>query len=443
MKENLQITSEILEEMFIVNAINNKSFFLKIKPYIQTKSKKKSYFSDQKNQIIFNLVSLWYDKYSKFPSLQELKFLLEKINEDEEIKSLLNGMATKYYSQSVKNYNQIFLEEEAQKFIQESRVYEAMALSQADIEAENYSVIVDRMKNAVNVNFDKDLGISIRDVDKIFELFNQTQTAAISTGIPKLDVKFEGGWRAGEITCLAGVSSVGKSLLLGCFAINAFMSGKKVLVYSFETGKERLAARYYTNIASKNKADLFNDETASKEKLKANFEMSEGDIVIKEYPANAVSSNDLLVHLNDLEMYNNWKPDLIVADYLLIMNTNDRRLDPGDSYKYYKTVTEELRNVAKAYSVPILTAVQINREGMGEGGGSKAITTSKNIAESAGIFHTVDAFITINQTVKDKEKNKLMLFLEKNRNEEGHVKIQCTVDYNLMRIEQSKEEVRS
>lgn len=443
MKENLQITSEILEEMFIVNAINNKSFFLKVKPYIQTKSKKKSYFSDQKNQIIFNLVSLWYDKYNKFPTLNELKFLLEKINEDDEIKSLLNGMILKYYSQSIKDYNQQFLEEEAQKFIQESRVYEAMAMSQADIEAENYGVIVERMKNAVNVNFDKDLGISIREVDKIFDLFNQTKTSAISTGIPKLDIKFEGGFRAGEITCFAGTSGVGKSLLLGCFAINAFTAGKKVLVYSFETGKARLAARYYTNIANRNKADLFNNEEESKEALKQKFDLFEGDIIIKEYPANSTSSNDLLAHLNDLEMYNSWKPDLVVADYLLIMNTNDRRLDPGDSYKYYKTVTEELRNVAKAYSVPVLTAVQINREGMGEGGGSKAITTSKNIAESAGIFHTVDAFITINQTVKDKEKNKLMLFLEKNRNEEGHVKIQCDVDYSTMKITEAKETVRS
>lgn len=441
MKENLKIESEILEEMFIINTINNKSFFLKVKPYIQTKSKKKSYFSDQKNQIIFNLLSLWYDKYQKFPVLQEMKFLIEKINEDDEIKSLLNAMIIKYYNQNIKEYNQIFLEQEAQKFIQESRVYEAMALSQADIEAENYSAIVDRMKNAVNVNFDKDLGISIRDVDKVFDLLNKEQTAAISTGIPKLDYVLDGGFHNQEIYVLGGVSSVGKSLILGCFAVSAFIEGKKVLVYTFETGKARLAARYYSNIAGRKldasaKLENSNEEAEYKKDLENKLGTFSGNIIIKEYPANAVSSNDLLSHLNDLEMYDNWKPDLIVVDYLLIMNTNDRRLDPSNSYKYYKTITEELRNIAKEYDVPILSAVQINREGMGDGGGSKAITTSKNISESAGIFHTVDVFITINQTAKDKEKSKLMLFVEKNRNNQGHVKIDCSIDYNLMSIKQ-------
>lgn len=223
---------------------------------------------------------------------------------------------------------------------------------------------------------------------------------------------------------------------LGNFAVNSFLDGKNVLVYSFETSRERLAMRYYANLVRIDKKEMLLDEEHFKTKAKEMFSEMKGDLILKEYNANSVCANDLLAHIDDLKRYKDWTPDIIIIDYLLIMLTNDKRMSSENGFKYYKTVTEEVRNIAKTLNVPVLTATQINREGMADGGGSKSVVTSKNIAESRGIYDTVDFFAIITQTAKEKEKNKYFLYIDKNRNERTGARIEFDVDYEYMTLEE-------
>jgi replicative DNA helicase len=171
-----------------------------------------------------------------------------------------------------------------------------------------------------------------------------------------------------------------------------------------------------------------------KRKAKSVFAMTEGDLIVKEYNANTICSNDLMANINDLMMYKGFKPDVVIVDYILIMNTNDKKLDRTNSYSYFKNVTEELRNIGKTLYLPIITACQINRQGMDEKGGSKSLTTAKDISESRGIYDTVDVFTTINQTANDRKKNKFFVYFDKNRNERTGATIEYAVDYEHMKL---------
>ncbi len=221
---------------------------------------------------------------------------------------------------------------------------------------------------------------------------------------------------------------------LGNIAINVFEQGKKVLVYSFETSTTRLLARYYANLIGMSTREIIADPEKAKKDIKEKLSSMEGDIIIKEYGANTTSSNDLCANINDLIMYKKWKPDLVIIDYILIMKTNDPRLSVEDKYMYFKKVTEEMRNIAKLYKIPIVTASQLNRNSMDERGGSKPLTTSKDVSESRGILDTVDYFITINQTARDKTRGDIMLYIDANRNGESGNKIYFNVDYEHMRV---------
>lgn len=223
---------------------------------------------------------------------------------------------------------------------------------------------------------------------------------------------------------------------LGSFAVNAFLNGKNVLVYSFETSRERLAMRYYANLVRMNKTEMLLEGDEFKAKAKLALDQMEGDLILKEYNANTVCANDLLAHVADLKRYKNWEPHIILIDYLLIMLTNDKHMSSENGFKYYKTVTEEVRNMGKTLSVPIVTATQINREGMSDRGGSKSLVTSKNIAESRGIYDTVDFFAIITQTAKEKEKNKYYLYIDKNRNDRTGTRIEFEVNYEHMKLEE-------
>lgn len=436
-KNNLKLPSEILEPSILVHSINNVSFFLKVKQYLDTNGQKgKSYFNDEKYQLIFNIVSRWHERFAKFPTRRELHIMNEKIHkEDEEIRMLVDVMVDKIYDEDPTEVDPEFVEKETQSFIQENRVYEAMMMSQIDIQSGNYGAIAEKMREAITVNFDKDLGVSIRDIDKGIEMMEQLgDESTISTGFPALDAALDGGWRGKEIYVFAATPGIGKTAILGNFAINAFLEGKKVLVYTFETADRRLLSRYYSNLIEMTKKEILLDEDKTRQELENVLASTDGDIILKEYPANAVSSNDLVAHINDLRMYKQWKPDIIVADYLLIMNANDKSMSSENSYKYYKTVTEEVRNIGKMLDIPILTASQINRSGQDDRGGTKAITTSKDVSESRGILDTADFFATLNQPSRDRELGKLMIYLDKVRNGEKGAKIKLNIDYNYMRF---------
>lgn len=213
--KNLKLPSEILEPSILVHSLNNVSFFLKIKSYLDTNTQKnKSFFNDEKYQIIFNIVSKWYDKFAKFPTRKEFHILNEKMNKsDEELRFLVDSIIDKIYDESPDEVNIEFIEKETQAFIQENRVYEAMIMSQIDISSGNYGAIADRMREAITVNFDKDLGISIRNLDDSIIMLNELgNDSSISTGISSLDGILDGGWRGKEVYVFCSVPAVGKCI---------------------------------------------------------------------------------------------------------------------------------------------------------------------------------------------------------------------------------------
>jgi len=226
------------------------------------------------------------------------------------------------------------------------------------------------------------------------------------------------------------------TLFMGTVGINAYLAGKKVLVYTFETSDERLYIRYFTNLTNMSKKEILLDEKGAEEKLSKVASMTDGDLIIKDCNANTISSNDIMAHINDLWMYEKWKPDLIIVDYILIMCTNDKSMSSDNSYKYYKTISEELRNIAKSTYTPVLTAMQMRRDAMSDKGGSKAIVTAKDISESRGVYDTVDVFAIMTQTARDKTNKKFFLYFDKNRNDISGIKIAYEIDYEHMMVKE-------
>jgi replicative DNA helicase len=209
---NLKIPSKQLEPLILAGCINNQSLFLKIKNYLDTnKQKDKSYFSDEKYQQIFNIICKWFDKFKKFPIADEFKVIIDKLKYDEEMKILLYSVVEKMYEYDATEITYDYLEEELINFIKENRVYEAMMLSQTDIDNGNFGAIANRMEEAIRVSFDKDLGISIKEVDEGFKRINRlNEEESLPTGYSHLDSILDGGWHAKELYCFSAIPGGGK-----------------------------------------------------------------------------------------------------------------------------------------------------------------------------------------------------------------------------------------
>jgi replicative DNA helicase len=145
----------------------------------------------------------------------------------------------------------------------------------------------------------------------------------------------------------------------------------------------------------------------------------------------------------DLYTITGFKPDYIVIDYILITAANNMTSNEN-MYSYYKIVAEEMRNLAVQFNCPVFTAAQINRNGMGEKGGTKGLVTSKDLAESRGILDTADYLLIINQNEMEKNKGKddgiseQRIFVDKNRNGSNGEILNFTLNYNTMTITDGK-----
>lgn len=78
---------------------------------------------------------------------------------------------------------------------------------------------------------------------KRLRTLNKTPLPPISTGFPTLDRLFNGGFRAGELTVLGGVSSIGKTAFVMQIVDHAAAEGTDCIVFSTEMSEADLAAR--------------------------------------------------------------------------------------------------------------------------------------------------------------------------------------------------------
>ena len=438
---DIKFDSKSLEKIIVSYCIKNKSFFLKVGKHLRTASaKKKSYFNDAKFQSILNMVCYFNEKYEKFPTLEEIDVFIDRTGEEPELKLFLKKTAEDIYEFDINEIDTKFVEEETISFIKSARVVEAMGYSQLDLEKGNFPSIVERMKEAVNINFDKDLGLSVKDLAEGLSVLREAEdeTRSISLGWNCMDDVF-GRIRPGELFVFAGVPGIGKTIWLGSVAMNNFLQGKNVVVITLETSPKRLLSRYYQSLFHKSKTQLITDDIDVE--TVGNLLPETGDVIIKQFGANTASASDMSAFMSDLVMYKNFKPDLVIVDYILITKTNSDDISAENTYKYYKKVTEELRNLGVEWEVPVITAAQINREGMGETGGSKAVVTSKSGSESRGILDTADYYSVIVQTSQDKKKfgegiGAYSIYVDKNRNDKTGIRMNFYIDYSTFSIKE-------
>ena len=110
-------------------------------------------------------------------------------------------------------------------------------------------------------------------------------------------------------------------------------------------------------------------------------------------------------------MKRDFKPDLVVVDYLNICSS--QRLKYGanvNSYTYVKSIAEELRGLAVEYNLPILSATQTTRSGF-----TNSDPGLEDTSESFGLPATVDLMVALVATEEMDEMNQIMVKQLKNR----------------------------
>lgn len=290
-----------------------------------------------------------------------------------------------------------------------------------------------------------------QDMDKTFSFLDDINSEQMThTGIKELD-DLDICPAPGELFTFLARSGAGKSWFLVHLSKFALLQRKKVLHLTLELSEDRLKGRYFQtmfgilNKSTKNPImspvfevdahGVFSNvdfrELDSRPTLKDGgiFSLLQGELekmfqvqlVIKEFPTGSLSVEKLEAYLDNLEGYYNFIPDIILLDYLDLMDVdpNKLRIDLGQT-------AIALRGIAGKRNVAMVTVAQTNK--MAEG---KKLLTRKYLAEDFSKVMVSDNLITYTQTPEELKKGFARLYVDKARNSPGSFVILLSQNYSM------------
>lgn len=236
-----------------------------------------------------------------------------------------------------------------------------------------------------------------------------------------------------------GISShntnLGKTLVMSSLATNNTLNNKNVLYITCEMSKHKISERIMANMFNLEMNDLKN---LDKKEFHSYFEHAKkivkSKFFIEEYPTKSINANHIRNLVKELKTKKKFIPDIIYIDYIEIMNPIHRYKGDG-SYSEIKRISEEVRAVAVELGIPIVSAVQTNRGGIGS-----AQIDLTDISQSIGTAATADIIIGITQTEELREKCLFSWMLLKNRYGINKKGFRVCVDYYKMRIWETDQE---
>ena len=365
---------------------------------------KPEYFVDKNLQVVFDVVCNFYNKRKALPTNSEIRVYLDTDEKRESFKKALNII-----SSIDKNLNRDELYDNTERFLKERGIYQTMMSVAKDVGSGNIdtSKILDQFEKSCTVTLVHDIGLDLfTNFDRVAQDLKRVDPT-ISTGYKWLDEKLGGGFMQDgrAMYVFAGETNIGKSIILGNFAVNIARQKKTVLVISLEMSEMVYAKRLTAQIAKTPTGKLADDIEVVEAKINNFKDATGGRIIIKEFPPSCMSPRDIQGYITKV-VKKGIHIDAIILDYINLLTTTRGK----DSYERIKYTSEETRALTYNFKCPLITVTQLNRTGY-----SVSEPGLTSLSESYALGATADFIASAWQGEGDNEAGILRQSILKNR----------------------------
>ena len=401
--------NQTIERTTLTNLICNEDYARKVLPFI-----KSNYFDEREEQIIFEEISNFVDKYQKIPTQTSLEI---EVGERKD----LNETEHKKIVDIIKTLNPMevdfdWLVDHTEKFCKDKAIYNAIVDGIKIIDGKDKKrtpdAIPEILTDALSVSFDNSVGHDyIEDAESRYEFYHRVEER-----IP-FDLDFfnritKGGLPPKTLNIALAGTGVGKSLFMCHMAANCLSQGKNVLYVTLEMAEERIAERIDANLMNVSMEDLQDlPKKMFTDKMSKITKKTTGKLIVKEYPTATAHSAHFRGLIKELAIKKSFRPDIIFIDYLNICaSSRFKGAQNVNSYMYVKAIAEELRGLAVETNVPIMSATQTTRSGF--------VSTDvglEDTSESFGLPATADLMFALISTEELEELNQICVKQLKNR----------------------------
>jgi len=330
---------------------------------------KRDYFSDGIEQKIYTEIEKFIQQYNTIPNKDILvvAFQNDKTLNDAQYKDVVEYVL----NFDKDNQNKDWLLDQTEKFCKDKALYNAILSSISIIDGRDKSLSTDGipqlLQDALSVCFDNNVGHDyIDNAEQRFDFYHRVESR-IPFDLDYFNKITNGGLPNKTLNVVLAGTGVGKSLFMCHVAASVLAQGKNVLYITMEMAEERIAERIDANLMNVTLDQLKDLPKAMFEsRIKKIQEKTHGKLIIKEYPTAGAHVGHFKTLLNELKLKRQFKPDMIIVDYLNICASSRFKAGANiNSYTLVKSIAEELRGLAVEEAVPILSATQTTRGGYG------------------------------------------------------------------------------
>ena len=398
-----------IETAILSNLINNEEYCRKVVPHL-----KKSYFADRKEAAIASLLIKFFEQYNKPASPEILAIEIGNLSgfTDKEVPEMLE-----YAKQlTTAEENEEWLIQNTEKFCKNRAVYNAILDSIKIIDgkdpAHTQDAIPSILSDALAVSFDNHVGHDyIINAPERYDFYHKVEEK-VAFDLDMFNKITKGGLSKKTLNIVLAGTGVGKSLFMCHVAASTLVANKNVLYITMEMAEERIAERIDANLLNLTMDELkVVDRDIFESRIDKINNKTQGKLIVKEYPTASAHAGHFRALLEELKMKLEFKPDIIMIDYLNICASQRMKMSANvNSYTYIKAIAEELRGLAVEYNVPIISATQTTRSGY-----TNSDPGLEDTSESFGLPATADFMIALVSNEELEQLNQIIVKQLKNR----------------------------
>lgn len=404
--------NETVENIIVRNLVTNEEYARKVLPFLNEK-----YFSSTSGKVLLDEVLRFVEHYKTIPTIEALSVHIQSRQDlgEQQYGELIDTLEE--ISKAPPDNNELkWLIDTTENWCKDSAIHgairEAVHILDGKDKQKNKLIIPQLLSDALSVSFDTSVGHDyFRDADKRFDFYQLTENK-LPFDIELLNEITKGGLKEKTLTVVMATTGGGKSITLCHLAAAYVAQGKNVIYITLEMSEEEISRRIDANLMNIDSNEI--DKIDRKQYLSNIVKMYKkfhGGLVVKEFPGGGVShAGHFRFLIKELELKKKFKPDVILIDYLSIAGSSRYKSGAINQSYYIKAVAEECRGLGQEFKVPVISAAQYNRSGMGS---SDAELT--DVAESIGITHTADLVLGLIRTEELDNLNQIMFKQLKNR----------------------------
>lgn len=347
--------------------------------------------------LIKNDIDINYFSNAGRPMYSHIEDYLNKYSEYMHVNNVLQtfGIDNEYFTDLMTLGNIEFLIQTIKERHASDQIVNELQLLNADANIvqtqpmefiKKFDITNDRLKR---VGMEKKSVNLLDDLDKILQLDNNN---VIKTGFKELDDKLIGWNKGEELVVLMGRPGQGKSFIGLKFSLSAALQGYRAGIYSGEMSQEMVQRRLV--MLNKNGRAMTDAESIAEMRSK---DLSLSLLTQKELQGRATVKDLEAMILKD-------ELDFLFVDQLSLMD--DVHPKVYDTRTRFANISGDLFSISTKYSVPIILAVQSNRDGTIQ----KDAPKLENIAESDAVGQNATRVIGMRResgiTTMDISKNR-------------------------------------